>query len=517
MNAKERSVGRIGLILTSALALAATGCATHVHKRTVYVPPPVVVTPPTPVVITPTPTPPVVVIPPPAPQSAPVVVMPPAAPTPAVVIQSESDFHEPLTPYGRWVVVPGYGYSWVPARVDADWRPYSDGYWQRTDAGWYWMSDEPWGWATYHYGRWDWNVQFGWFWVPQTQWAPAWVCWREGAGYVGWAPLRPSVSIGVSLTSVNYEPAFASRAYVFVEHRHMMDRVKPRTVVVNNTTIINKTVNITKVNVVNKTVINEGPRPDVIERETGRKIHSVAARDFRHREETAVAGRNRRLASSNEHKIETPVKRDVEARPAPTPSPRREQPIQSKPQVTQPSAPVRPVIVSSPTPTPPKRDEVVRQERRKLDAPATIREPRQSPEAKSKVEPLTTRQTPHRPATRTVEKAVEVVTKANEPRVASNPARSDARPKREQSEFNVRRLVQAADNSTKTGAKQEVEQSAKPETKPQALNVARPTTSSPAVSNKRTQESARQKSRPSDQAEARANERGNGREKKDHD
>jgi hypothetical protein len=72
-------------------------------------------------------------------------------------------------------------------------------------------------------------------------------------------------------------------------------------VVINNTTIINKTVNITKVNVVNKTVINEGPRPEVIERESGRKVHSVAARDFRNREESTVVGRNRNMARNNEH------------------------------------------------------------------------------------------------------------------------------------------------------------------------------------------------------------------------
>src|SRR6185436_3754691 len=197
-----------------------------------------------------------------------------------VAIRAESDFYEPLTPYGRWEVVGSHGRCWIPARVERDWRPYSNGYWQRTDAGWYWASDEPWGWATYHYGRWDFHGQFGWIWVPQTQWAPAWVAWREGAGYVGWAPLRPSVTIGVSVGAVNYEPAFASRAFVFVEHRRMLEPVRPKTVVVNNTTIINQTVNITNVKVVNKTVINEGPRPEVIERESGRKVQSVAAREF---------------------------------------------------------------------------------------------------------------------------------------------------------------------------------------------------------------------------------------------
>src|SRR5579872_3750204 len=115
-----------------------------------------------------------------------------------VSIRSESDFYAPLTPYGRWEVVGPYGRCWIPGRVDPDWRPYCEGYWQRTEAGWYWVSDEPWAWATYHYGCWDYTDQYGWYWVPQTQWAPAWVSWHEGGGYVGWAPLQPSVSISVN-------------------------------------------------------------------------------------------------------------------------------------------------------------------------------------------------------------------------------------------------------------------------------------------------------------------------------
>ncbi|HEX5218704.1 MAG TPA: DUF6600 domain-containing protein [Verrucomicrobiae bacterium] len=511
MNAKERSVGRIGLILSSALALAATGCATHVHKRTVYVPPPVVLTPPPPEVVTPPPAPPpppVVVAPPAQP---PVVVVPPAAPAPVVVIQAERDFYEPLSPYGRWVVVPGYGYSWVPARVETDWRPYSDGYWQRTDAGWYWVSEEPWGWATYHYGRWDWHAQFGWFWVPQTQWAPAWVAWREGGGYVGWAPLRPSISIGASLTSVNYEPAFASRAFVFVEQRHMMDRVRPKNVVVNNTTIINKTVNITKVNVVNKTVINEGPRPDVIERESGRKIHTVAAREFRHREETAVAGRNLNMTRNNGPRSEPIVRKEVEPRPTPAPIPRREQPIESKPQVTRPSAPARPVTVSSPAPTPAKRDEVVRQEPR--NTPARVPAPRQRAEAKSNVDHPAARPTLNPPAARPpVERPVVAIPKPAPP-APSTATRNDVSPRREQPEFQVRGLTQAA---ARVEAKPAVQRSTTSESKPQTPKVGRPTVAS-ANMNSRPQESAHENSRPLNQPQSRSGERGNGSDRKERD
>jgi hypothetical protein len=409
------------------------------------------------------------------------------------------------------MVVPGYGYSWVPARVETDWRPYSDGYWQRTDAGWYWMSEEPWGWATYHYGRWDWNVQFGWFWVPQTQWAPAWVCWREGGGYVGWAPLRPSVSIGINFTSVDYEPAFASRAFVFVEHRRMLEHVRPRTVVVNNTTIINKTVNITKVRVEDKTVINEGPRPDVIERESGRKIQSVAARDFRHREETAVARRNRNIVRNNEHKVEPPVRRTAEPRPVPTPSPRQEQPVKSGAVVTQRSVPARPTTVISPAPSSPKREEVIREERRKPDAVTGVIAPRQAAERKSRVASPATRPIPNRPPARIVEKAVNGVPKAAQAPVPSNLPRSEVRPKQGQPDFSARRLIQPAANNSKAEAKRETESLAKHETKPPVSKISRPTAPTANAAEKAVP-TAREKSRPSDPSQARAKERNNGRE-----
>jgi len=35
-------------------------------------------------------------------------------PLPAVEIRAESDFYEPLSPYGRWEVVGSYGRCWRP-------------------------------------------------------------------------------------------------------------------------------------------------------------------------------------------------------------------------------------------------------------------------------------------------------------------------------------------------------------------------------------------------------------------
>jgi len=231
---------------------------------------------------------------------------------PTVEIRAESDFYEPLAPQGEWVVIGSYGRCWRPGHVARDWRPYSEGYWQATDAGWYWVSDEPWAWATYHYGRWNFTDEYGWYWVPQTQWAPSWVSWHEGGGYVGWAPMQPP---GVTV--------ILPQAYVFVEERHFMEPVSRSTVVVNNTTIINKT------------VINQGPGTAVIETASGRKIEAVPVQELRHKQEAAVVSKQRKPAATSEKTVQPPVR--SEAQPAgqiATPAPESRQ-IQKPAAATQ--------------------------------------------------------------------------------------------------------------------------------------------------------------------------------------
>jgi hypothetical protein len=208
---------------------------------------------------------------------------------PSVEIRAESDFYEPLTPYGRWEVVGSYGRCWIPGHVEADWRPYCNGSWQRTDAGWYWVSDEPWAWATYHYGRWNLSADFGWYWVPQTQWAPAWVSWHSGGGYIGWAPLYPSDVRVIS-----------PRAYVFVEERHFLEPVSRSTVVVNSTTIINKT------------VINKGPATAAIEKASGRKVQTVPVQELRHKAEAAVVAKQRTPTATSEKTVQPPVHNEAQ-------------------------------------------------------------------------------------------------------------------------------------------------------------------------------------------------------------
>jgi hypothetical protein len=107
-----------------------------------------------------------------------------------------SYFYDALAPYGGWIWTDAYGWVWSPYDEPVDWRPYTDGQWVWTDDGWTWVADQEWGWATFHYGRWYDDPTYGWCWVPGEEWGPAWVAWREGDGWIGWAPLPPEVTWG---------------------------------------------------------------------------------------------------------------------------------------------------------------------------------------------------------------------------------------------------------------------------------------------------------------------------------
>ncbi len=98
-----------------------------------------------------------------------------------------------LDGFGSWSQDPTYGTVWFPSYnvVGDSFVPYgTQGRWVLTDSGWYWQSDLRFGWLTFHYGRWV-QVRRAWAWVPGAMFAPAWVDWRVGGGYVGWAPLPP--------------------------------------------------------------------------------------------------------------------------------------------------------------------------------------------------------------------------------------------------------------------------------------------------------------------------------------
>ncbi len=112
-------------------------------------------------------------------------------------VVSFQTFYDALDNQGTWIQTDDYGYVWQPTVSDPNWAPYTQGHWVYTNDGWTWVSDESFGWATYHYGRWVNLDGTGWCWVPGYTWAPAWVAWRYGDGYAGWAPLPPDSFVGV--------------------------------------------------------------------------------------------------------------------------------------------------------------------------------------------------------------------------------------------------------------------------------------------------------------------------------
>ena len=70
-----------------------------------------------------------------------------------------------------------------------------------------------------------------------------------------------------------------------------MEPVRRSTLVVNNTTIINKT------------VINEAPATAAIEKASGRKVQAVPVQELRHKEEAPVVAKQRTPAATGEKKV----------------------------------------------------------------------------------------------------------------------------------------------------------------------------------------------------------------------
>lgn len=195
-------------------------------------------------------------------------------------------FYDELSPYGEWIDYPEYGYTWRP-RVGADFRPYAtNGSWAYTaDNDWMWNSGYDWGWAPFHYGRWFNDPFYGWLWVPGYEWSPAWVSWRGGGDYYGWAPIRPGININIGFGG--YNPPYDY--WTFAPGRYMTSVHIGRYFYPyrNNVTIINRTTIINNYNYGPRggnyrggrnTYYTNGPRRGDVERYTGR-INAVTVRN----------------------------------------------------------------------------------------------------------------------------------------------------------------------------------------------------------------------------------------------
>jgi hypothetical protein len=223
--------------------------------------------------------------------SAPIVL---GALTPAAAQISE-DAQIALEDYGSWRPHPRFGQVWVPRGVPPDWRPYQFGHWVYTDEwGWYWVSDDveaDWGWVVFHYGRWVFERGFGWYWVPGDEWAPAWVNWRHGDEYAGWAPLPPDELIEVYEVEPTYWVFVPTR---FIAAPRLRTYIVPsyrQTVILRQTRIVNRTFGVQ-----GRLAVNPGISPAFVARVNGAPVatYNVRPRVFASTQGVAGAQQVRR-------------------------------------------------------------------------------------------------------------------------------------------------------------------------------------------------------------------------------
>jgi hypothetical protein len=209
-----------------------------------------------------------------------------AVPRAQAEVEVNFDFFYNNISGGSWIEVGDYGYCWQPdvAVSNTSWRPYTDGYWAYTDSGWTWVSYEDFGWATYHYGRWVRLGDYGWVWTPgrdsDLEWGPAWVSWRTGGDYIGWAPLPPEVTVtegGLISGQVDVDFDIGPAYYNFVELRYIGEPVLRERIFEpsRNVTYIQQTVNVTNITYKNKVVYNYGPDVNVVNRYSSRPIQRL--------------------------------------------------------------------------------------------------------------------------------------------------------------------------------------------------------------------------------------------------
>lgn len=178
-------------------------------------------------------------------------------------------FASNLNPYGSWHVSANYGRVWLPSVEVSGWHPYENGYWVYTDYGWTWVSEYEWGAIPFHYGTWVIEPGLGWVWVPGYVWAPAWIVYRTGPNYIGWAPVPPSFSIGVSFASYDYTPEY----FVFVRERDFCEHdLRRRALPADRVPMIyQQTTVINNIAVDNHVVVNRGLDVRQVERVAARR------------------------------------------------------------------------------------------------------------------------------------------------------------------------------------------------------------------------------------------------------
>jgi Family of unknown function (DUF6600) len=261
-------------------------------------------------------------------------------------------FYDNLSSYGTWISYPQYGYVWQPG-VGRGFHPYrTSGHWVwSNEYEWIWVSDYEWGWAPFHYGRWYYDSYYGWLWIPDYEWAPAWVVWRGGGDYYGWAPLGPGISISIAFGS--YSPPYSY--WCFVPRQYIASPtiynyyVSPQqnTTIINNTTVIN---NYSTSGGPAKDVFVSGPQRTEVERYTQQSLTPVKLSESSSPGRTRASGDEVAIykpnVSSSDRRSAKPSKvvtadksnkiNEPQRNQPATTQPQKEQPVRNEPQKNQP-------------------------------------------------------------------------------------------------------------------------------------------------------------------------------------
>jgi hypothetical protein len=218
---------------------------------------------------------------------------------------SLQSFYDELSPYGTWIQDPQYGYVWRPDVEQSDFRPYyTNGRWAMTEYGNTWVSNYDWGWAPFHYGRWVYNRYSQWVWIPDTTWGPAWVSWRTGGGYYGWAPMGPGMNVNINFS-------IPDLWWVFVPQRNIYYDSFPRYYSRRNVTIIHNTTIINNTYVNNRRSYYTGPRADDIRRATRQDVRVYNVNNTTRPSRSNISGDNLNIYSPRPSRGNT----NVNARP----------------------------------------------------------------------------------------------------------------------------------------------------------------------------------------------------------
>ncbi|HVY71140.1 MAG TPA: DUF6600 domain-containing protein, partial [Verrucomicrobiae bacterium] len=254
--------------------------------------------------------------------NAQVIGAPPVVQSGPVMSADASYFQNDLSPYGRWFVAEDGQWYWQPAVAlsSPGWQPYWDaGHWVSTDQGWYWASDYPWGEVAFHYGRWHLHPRYGWVWFPERTWAPAWVVWRSGGEYCGWAPLPPGAVFDTvnggflwrgGHVGVDFDFGLGWNHFNFCYVREMGDRPIRHwrgdevRVVFGHTAVLNTFATV-RVGVgigASVRIVNRGIEPARVERFRGRPVETVKVETVR---TTTVGGHGREVKTTTTRTVET--------------------------------------------------------------------------------------------------------------------------------------------------------------------------------------------------------------------